>query len=475
MPNPVAYFVLAIFPLVVMVLYARLPLGRALIWSILLGYLFLPEPPAGFDFPAAPPITKHNIPALVAFLMVLWRGDLKGSLMPESWLSRAFVLIFIFSPILTIMTNFEPVRWGVVFLPGLGLKDMIALTIQQFLVLIPFMLARQHLASGGSVRDLLQAFMIGGLMYSVLMLIEIRLSPQLNAWIYGYYQHLFDQTMRFGGWRPIVFLYHGLWVAFFIMMAATSAWGLWKFNREGAATRTKLFFFAAYLTIILVMAKSLGAMIFMVMLLPIVVLLPAHLQIRVATIVGLLALSYPLLKGAGLVPEQWLMGQAAAIDPHRAGSLGFRFDNENVLLARAYEKPFFGWGSWGRNQIFDPISGMVTSVTDGRWIITIGVYGWLGFAAEFGLLIVPLVLIGREMRLSRQRVNPLAAPLSLLLAFNLADMLPNATLTPLTWLMAGALTGYAEALRKARQEAPLEDTQKIVTWRPVIGAPKETS
>ena len=43
------------------------------------------------------------------------------------------------------------------------------------------------------------------------------------------------------------------------------------------------------------------------------------------------------------------------------------------------------------------------------------------------------------------------AALALMLAANLLDLLPNATLEPLTWLMAGALLGQAEILRQERR------------------------
>jgi hypothetical protein len=38
-------------------------------------------------------------------------------------------------------------------------------------------------------------------------------------------------------------------------------------------------------------------------------------------------------------------------------------------------------------------------------------------------------------------------------------MLPNATLIPFTWLMAGALLGYAEALAVTRRESA------VTAWR----------
>ena len=98
----------------------------------------------------------------------------------------------------------------------------------------------------------------------------------------------------------------------------------------------------------------------------------------------------------------------------------------------------------------DPVSGAILTVTDGRWIIAIGVYGWIGFLAEFGLLVTPFFLLWRGSReLGADRLSPYIAPMSLILAVNVADLIPNATLTPLTWLLAGALTGYAERMKVA--------------------------
>ena len=79
------------------------------------------------------------------------------------------------------------------------------------------------------------ALVVAGLAYSVPMLIEVRLSPQINIWVYGFFQHNFDQMMRYGGFRPIVFLPHGLWVAFFALMALVAAVGLWRFGPPASA------------------------------------------------------------------------------------------------------------------------------------------------------------------------------------------------------------------------------------------------
>ena len=105
MPNPLAYLMLALWPVVTIALFRRLPADRALILSLMLGYLFLPEPPAAFDLPLMPPMSKHTIPALAAFVICLIKFGPQGLLIPQSRLARVLLGVFIFIPILTTLTN----------------------------------------------------------------------------------------------------------------------------------------------------------------------------------------------------------------------------------------------------------------------------------------------------------------------------------------------------------------------------------
>ncbi|MCH2163593.1 MAG: hypothetical protein MK098_02925 [Marinovum sp.] len=463
MPNAIAYLVLAAWPIVTVVMFRRLPMNLAFIWSMLIGYLILPPQPAVFDFPLMPPLHKENIPALAAFITVMSMKGIQTSLLPDSLSARVLMLVFIFSPVMTVANNGHPVYWGELVLPSLGVTDAIALTITQFLLLLPFMMARQFLYEGASQRHLICAFMLGGLAYSLPVLLEVRLSPQLNVWIYGYFQGIFSQTVRFGGWRPTVFLYHGLWVAFYMMMALVAAAAMFKFEKKRRWTWFGAFL---YLFAVLVLCKSLGSLLFAIFLVPLILFFSARFQIKVAAVIALLAIAYPVLKGTEILPSQAILDQAERIDEERSGSLRFRFFNEDILLERAYEKPIFGWGSWGRNHIWNDVSGALETVTDGRWIITIGVYGWIGFLAEFGLIVLPIFLLWREMLGRRNdEISPHIGPLSLILSINAIDMIPNATLTPLTWLLSGALLGYAEHLRRTRDE---RDVTSMLKWRPAM-------
>jgi hypothetical protein len=44
------------------------------------------------------------------------------------------------------------------------------------------------------------------------------MNPQSQTVNYGFHQHSFGQTMRFGGWHPCGFMKHGLQVALWMGM-----------------------------------------------------------------------------------------------------------------------------------------------------------------------------------------------------------------------------------------------------------------
>ena len=464
MPNFFAFAMLALWPVISALIFRRLPPGRAIIACVLVAYLFLPPPPAGFDFPLLPPLTKETIPNLVIILacLILYRGQIK--LLPDTLTGKILVLVFVCSPMATVLTNGEPVFFGPLGLPALLLREGFSTMIQQFMLISPLLLARNFLRTADDQRDILKAIFVGGMVYSVLMLIEVRLSPQLNLWIYGYFQHNFDQMIRFGGFRPIVFLYHGLWVSFFAMTAAVAAIAL----ARGSVSRVALGFWAAacYLLVVLVLSKSLGAIIYGLVLIPMVAVLSARMQIRVAALLAFTALAYPVFKGADLVPQEVMLQQAEQIDQDRANSLRFRFQQETILLDRADEKPLFGWGLWGRNHIWDGVTSQILTVTDGRWIILIGVLGWVGFLAEFGILALPIILIWRKT--GQGEMSPWIGPMCLMLGINLIDLIPNATLTPLTWLLAGAILGYAEAFSTQKQPAAVVPVAAVPGLRTIL-------
>ncbi|WP_341211794.1 hypothetical protein [uncultured Limimaricola sp.] len=451
MPNAVASIALLVWPLVTLLLFKRLSPGRALLASMMAGYLLLPPMPAEFDPPLLPSLNKDTIPSLSVLVVALMLGRVRLSeLVPRHPLMRIALAAFVLSPLMTVLGNDDALRYGPRLLPALRLAEVPGLVLLQFLLVVPFLLARVFLREVRDHRLLLWAMVLGALAYTLPILIEVRLSPQINIWVYGYFQHSFSQMVRGDGFRPIVFLYHGLWVAILVAMAVLAATGLARQARGREAVG--LWAVTAGLGVLLVLCKSLAALLYAVVLVPVLALAPRRLQLFGAAAMAVLALGYPLLKGAELVPQQAILAWAESVDPDRAQSMGFRFDNEDVLLERVGERPVFGWGIWGRNQIYDAQSGRELTVTDGRWLVVIGTFGWVGFLAEFGLLAFPVLLLWA--RSGRVPPDPASITLAVILGVNLFDLLPNATLTPLTFLGAGAVLGLTEAVAARGYRSP---------------------
>ncbi len=448
-PNIFAYVMLLAWPLVAWVLYTQLDPARALIWTLLAGYLLLP-PVVTIDFPVVPDLRKETIPNLMAMLLSVYLLRDRVPVLTEGMVGRVLIGLFLLSPFATVLTNTDPLYAGASIVPGMRIYDSVAAMANQAIFLMPFFLGRRYLGTPQAMQALLAAFVAGGLAYSIPMLIEVRFSPQINVWIYGFFQHDFFQTIRFGGYRPVVFLPHGLWVAFFTLMALLSA--VLAFRNAPPDARPMRLLVALYLAGMLYLCKSAGPVIYAVVAAPLILLAPRRVQLSVAAMLAVIVVMYPLLRGLQVIPVERIVAAAEMVSPERAGSLAFRVANEEQLLARAAERPWFGWGGYGRNLIRDPVTGKELTIVDGEWAIQIGIYGWLGYIAEFGLLALPLILMAREAMLQRGVVfSRVACGMALILAVSMVDLLPNATLVAITWLMAGALMGYAEALARDRK------------------------
>jgi hypothetical protein len=151
---------------------------------------------------------------------------------------------------------------------------------------------------------------------------------------------------------------------------------------------------------------------------------------------------------------QRIASAANSVSGDRALSFLSRVQNEDQLLAKANQKPLFGWGTWGRNRIYDAETGRDLSVTDGTWIIQYGMFGWLGYLSLFGLFAVGAVRAARAVGSQMGSENIVLAGLSLVLAANVVDLLPNSDLTSLTFLLAGSIASAVpveSAKRSARR------------------------
>jgi len=442
---------------------------RALLFTVLGALLFLPEI-AAFKFPFLPPLNKHNIPYICAFLACSVRFPKRVLHLPKERWFNWLTLAMLVGAIGTALTNGDTLFVGkvkIAFIPALTIKDGLFTGISQAVhAALPFFLGAALFKTAKDLREMLGSFAVAGLIYLPFAAIEMRMSPQFHNWIYGYHQHSFLQTLRWGGYRPMVFMSHGLAVARFFAVAMMAAMIIAPKRRRLLRIPTGVA--AGLLFVILVLCKSTGAILYGVVAGLVLSLNRVRMRQTFAVVLAAGVLLYPAARAADLFPVTRILAAAGEVNADRQQSLLFRFANEDILLARARERIVFGWGEYNRSATFDEL-GRPDSVTDGHWIIMFGILGAVGFVAAFGMLLVPVFIARRRLRAIPEKVDRLVVSgTSLIIAVLAVDLIPNGLWADYPYLLAGALMGVTRAMVLQRGRA--EPNSALAADAPIAAA-----
>jgi hypothetical protein len=429
-PNLLAYGMILLWPLIAILLYKRFDTVTATFWTIVGGYMFLPVGTA-IDLPMVPAIGKDQISAIAAFIGCKFIKHERIALFGGSSLQKSLIFVLLIVPFINVFFNSAPMFNGLSWIQGLTPYDATSQIISQYLNLLPFVIALSIVKSRDCLEKIVHLFVIAGLIYSVLILIEVRISPQLHTWIYGFFPHSFGQQIRFGGFRAVVFMGHGLLVATFCFVCVCAAAIQLKIGNQQEKVRNIYIFM--YLVAILILQKSVGSIGMGLVISAAILFLNRSQQVLTIKVIVAIFFLYPTLSILNLVPYETIVSFISDFSVDRAGSTKFRFNNEIELLQHAYQKLLIGWGSWGRNQFYD-------SVTDGYWIIIFGVYGAVYFYAFFGLFIIG-ALNGISKSVTTKNEQVVFLGLSCITAGALFDQIQNASLTSSwLWFLSGLLS-----------------------------------
>ena len=197
---------------VVFYLFVRFPAQRAVIISFVAAWLFLPQ--ASYPIPSLPPYTKISAACYGILLGTLIYDTPRFTTFKPGWLDIPMV-IYCLCPIASQVTNGG---------------SPISPTINQIVTWgLPYFLGRLYVGNLEGLRQLAIGIFAGGLAYIPFTLIEGVKGPILHLMIYGV--NAFEdwgQARRLGGWRPVVFMQHGLMVGLWMMTAALIAVWLWQ-------------------------------------------------------------------------------------------------------------------------------------------------------------------------------------------------------------------------------------------------------
>ena len=446
MHNAFAYLVFFSWPIFVLWSLIRYPIKKAIFISIALSTLLLPS---AFEanLPLLPPLDKDNIAGLsiVLFLLLLRK---KFKIFQPGLSTKLFIGYFIVIGI-TVELNTMPIIIGSKYLPGLTHHDTFSLIVRLIIYTMPFYLGRYFSTSLRDTELFFKIMVVMALVYTLPMLFELKMSPQLHYIAYGYQPSQFVQEMRENGYRPMVFEGHGLGLAFWMSTCVMAASALLK--NKIRATILSPGALVCYLFVILIFCKTWSATVYAMLGMIFILKLRPETQVKWSLILAALVILYPVTKVNGILPEKEIISVISQYNPERAQSLQFRFQNENEMLAHALERPYFGWGNWGRNRIYSDWDGRDLSVVDGRWIAELGTNGWMGFIFCYLILLTPLYYAHKSFKYIKEPKDQVFfAALAVILTICVLDSIPNTGMGPIHLFLAGILLGQAEALKQTQ-------------------------
>jgi len=444
--------VLAFFIWIPVAYYGTLRWPPATAMAVLFfgGLLLLPEV-VFFKPRGLPDFAKLEIVPIwiLVWAAVFHRQRLRSA--PKSRWFRVCVGLLVVGSIATVFLNTDGYSIGPHDFPGHVPYDAVHAVLNALMgVVLPFYLAAMMFRSSWDLRVLLTIMVVASLLYTPLQFTELILSPQLHRWVYGFHQHRFLQAMRGEGYRPMVFMAHGLAVAIFTSLTVMAAASLYK--SKVRLPRFPAAWVTAYLSVVLILSKSVAALLYALIAVPLVLFASPRFQALTAAGLVALLLLYPVARANDLIPTERLGEWAEAqYGFERAHSMTFRFENEARLLDRAMERPWFGWGSYCRACLVKPWSGPSSpeSIRDGAWIIRLGDRGIVGFIGAFGLLLFPILALVRRLKyVPRTSDRRLLAALGLMAGFSAFDLIPNGDFSRLAFVLSGALWGCLTGIQQ---------------------------
>jgi len=414
---------------------------HAVIVAYVAGWLFLPV--FGVDLKGLPPFSKVSATAYGALFGALIFDTNRLTAFRPRWFDLPIALWCV-APFFASVTNNIGSYHGVYDGLSACLSEIVMWGFAYFL-------GRVYFSDWEGIRELAIGVFIGGLVYIPLCWIEMRMSPQLHHWLYGYHQHSFGQQKRWGGYRPMVFMQHGIACAMWMTTASLVGVWLWMSGSLKKLYGVPIWVLVPPLIITAVLCKSAGALILLMMglgtfywvkwfrnalpLLALILFIPAYVGLR----------------ASAAWSGQDLVHAARVFSEDRSRSLQVRLDAENLLTERALQKPAFGWGRWNRNRVYDE-KGKDLAVTDGMWVIVLGQTGFAGLAAITIAILLPALLFWRRCP-PRWWLHPMAAAgaaFAVLLPMHMVDNLWNAMLNPIYVLVIGGLMALGSGVRRAQ-------------------------
>jgi hypothetical protein len=417
-------------------IFSSCPARQAFLWVVFGGFLVLPV--AAIEIPILADFGKASAPSYAALICT-------AVFHPNLLLGYRFKWFDI--------PMYGWVLWQ--FVPsvtnGYGLHDGLHQAVN-FLITwaLPYFLARCYFTKPEHLREVAVALVACGLVYLPLCLFETRMSPSLHLWVYGWYPCPFFDMVRLGGYRPVVFMQHGLMLAFFMCSAAFVAGWLWWFRKAANIKRigpVPIAWAAGSLIPMAILTRSAGALMIFAGLTGLVVLSQFGKWKWVLLLPVALMPLYIGTRTAGITDGRFMVDITNSLfsrEHGREGSLTARLDQEDREIVRIREKPLAGWSNWNYGQ-------------DQLWLLLARNTGLPTIATWLFIYSMPLVMVLCSNLRKRRELLFYGLPLGLVLVGWVMDGLFNGMFNPMWPVCAAAVMTVAAN----RSQSPLLHSTKF--------------
>jgi hypothetical protein len=416
--NAFAWFVLIAYLPISIGIYRLLPPRQAFLWVIFGGVLFLPL--ESFKLSILADYGKASAPAYSALLCTL--------IFYPHFLLRYRLKWFDLPMLGWIIWQFPPSLAN-----GYGLHDGAAQAVDFATVwAVPYFLTRCYFTRPRHLREVALALVGAGLIYLPLCLFEVRMSPSLHLWIYGTYPSPFFDMVRLGGYRPVVFMRHGLMLAFFMCSAAFVAGWLWWFWREPGPKKVgpvPIAWAALGLVPMAILTRSAGAIMIFACLAGLVLLSRGGKWKWLLVIPVVIMPIYIGTRTAEITDGRFMLDVTKALfknEQSRASSLIARLTQEDNEISKIRQKPWTGWSNWspGQDQLWLLLARNTGLPTTAMWLATFS---------------LPLVLVLNANLKKCRDLFVFGVPLALVLVGWTMDGLFNGMFHPIWSVVAAAV------------------------------------
>lgn len=418
---------------------------HVLLGGVLAGWLFLPQ--FKLDLPGLD-LNKLNL--------ITACSGLSAFLIERRWLT-GFKFSYLDLPAMAISVAPLLASMSV----GLGVYDGCYAAVGAALIwTLPWFIGRAVFGSRENCLLLAQYTIVAALIYIPLCLYEMKMAPVLHVNVFGYPPRFAERSLtvdalRFGLWRPTVFMEFGLQLTLF--MGISSLFALWATvigpNKNDKRLVSRLAPFLLGITTVL--SVSSGSILLTATGWALVWACRRRTLRVFLLILCFIPAIYPIFRMQMRIAAQFDSNSQNTELASRLNSLKTRVSNEEIFLAHWQKRPLLGWTA---SRYIEEGSDVIP---DSLWIQVLCKYGLFGWLSMTAILVAPLWSVCQNNRTASLASHP-EWILAIAVYIFMLDCLFNAMENPIYLLMAGAVVSVANT--PARNHTDREP----ITGRPDI-------